>query len=315
MSGRKLLVDFSSVLTELRLLYNANPPDKDPNASIAVGKSLRLVEKEIAIQSIEILFGHLMQYEQAREAITLMAFALPHDVRKDPRIRTLMAEAIKLGETMRTPLAELATGYASLIHAIEDDLMKSVEQLPSRARYMLSVARLSRAKTAMEFGTGCGSNVFHCAILAPDIEWIGVDVSEQQILYLKDQAVRVGVPNVKFLSMRERMELGVEADCVGLLDAMEHTVFGDELLDAAEDAVADGGVLCITVPLGPWSLWSLNRTGAVAGSHVAVEDLSTLCTKAEIRGKVLDARVIPGATVEMNANSALTYEPWPWIEV
>lgn len=312
--AKRIVPRFDTVLTELRLLYNKNSPlADDPRAAVVgegVGKAFHLVERECAVQAVISLFGHLMAFEQAVAAITLLAFSLPHAVRNDPRIRSLIKEALTLGWDMRDPLVEQAYNYLGLVHAVHDSDMKLVEFLPNRARYWLSVTRLTRAKTSMEFGTGCGSNTFHAAQLDANIKWIGCDVSEPQIKFLKEQAERLQIPNVIFASMREAEAEGIKVDCVALLDVIEHSAWGDELLDRAEKLVAPGGVVCISVPNGPWSPWSLNRVNTVVGSHVAVESMETLYARIEARGgHVLDARVIPGDPGQGNSNVGLTYEP------
>ncbi len=130
-------------------------------------------------------------------------------------------------------------------------------------------------------------------------------MSEPQIRCLKEQANRLQIPNVAFYTMAEVREVGVKADCVALLDVLEHTVFPDVLLDGAQDACAFGGIVCITVPNSAWAAW--NRDPAVAGAHVATESLPGLIARCQARGQILDARLLPGTAAEQNANASVSY--------
>lgn len=302
---RQLLKNTSPVVQDLDGIVKHN------NVSLVVRKALVSAESEMAAQAVEYLYHHLVHFEQFREAAHLLAFSMPHACRSDPRVVRCMQEASSLADKMDTPEAEiLNSGYSKGIHSIKDIYITDLNTVVKRCMYFIQICKISRAKTATEFGTGSGSNIMQAAQLHPDISWIGIDISRDQILSNEDQAGRLGItsswathPDVSFYG---------KSDVVGVLDCLEHTVYPDQMLDAAEGYLKPGGLTVISVPNGPWSLHTDNEINAYSrpGNHVAVGSPEKMIEYLNGRGSILDCRILDNSGyAEGNSSLCITYEP------
>ena len=308
-----LLPDFREVSNVLRaLLIEQTRQVGDPGFRVAL-KAVQQATRLMAAQSVVYLYNHLCHVEQWREAATLLAFALPHDVRSHPEVRRCVEHASRMAAALGDPETERAGMYLTLVHEMSDEWAKFLSGMPLRARYFLMVSRLIGAKVAIEFAAGCGMNVMQAAQAAPAITWVGVDISRGQIEHCREQAARLEIPNVFFETPEEGTWKG-RGDCVGLLDALEHTVYPDELVAATEAYVAPGGRLCVVVPNGPWDLHAKqvhdpDVTGVEGVSnHVAVASPETLMAYLSQRGTLVDVQVLDGDGTG-NGSVAVTYLP------
>jgi 2-polyprenyl-3-methyl-5-hydroxy-6-metoxy-1,4-benzoquinol methylase len=304
-------MNFQKVVERLRYIYQKSPPDHTkcpPDASAATRRMLLAAEHEFAAQSVEYLYKHLVHFEQWREAAHLLAFAMPHEVADDPRVRECVEHCLKLADQVETPDKEIA-GFAQNIRQVIDykEMFDRPELLPERAKYWYRVVALSRAKVAIEYATGCGANVIQFAQLDPDVMWGGIDVSPEQITVNKGLIEERKLTNAFFALDGAGAECS--ADVVAVLDSLEHTVYPEVMLDKAESYLRPGGLMVVVCPHGPWSLHTDNMANAGAGQHVSVERPETLAARVSSRGTVIDAQSIKGNAVEGNASACVTYIP------
>ncbi len=205
----------------------------------------------------------------------------------------------------------LNSKYLTAEHDMPDDFVGDFQRITPRGAYWLQVVRLTRSRDAMEWGTGCGSNVMQLASVYTDVNWYGVDSSSEQIEHNKEQAGRLKIASK--WAVDPAPELFYKMDCVAVLDCLEHTLHPDALLDKAEKYVRPGSTMVISVPNGPWSLHTPNDEitldGGRPGNHVAVGSPATLIPYIQTRGILIDVRVIQTRTSEGNSSLCIAYEP------
>ena len=262
-------------------------------------------EQEMAVQAVLYLYNHCAQAEQWREGVMLLAYALQHSVREDPRARDIVQHALSLLGKNGDANGERALQELATIEDISTDHIRVYGHMQPRARYWLRATRVSTARTALEYGTCFGYNVMHAAQVAPDIQWYGTDVSLQVVAACQQKADSLGV-DAKFVSVDTLQKF----DCIGVLDTLEHTLFPHTLLTAAEQLLEPGGIVVVTTPHQGWSHATENITGLGPGQHLAVEVLTTLVKLCGKRGRVLDAEVVAGPIAEeLNSSACVTYQP------
>ena len=233
-------VDFRDVIVKLRAFTRSQWQDGDITPAFeGAKKALEVIEQEAAVQAVLYLYNHLAYHEQWRDGAALLAYSLPHSVRKDERILQILKEATELAEKLATPEIEQTAILNDPPHIVSDKLLTELPYFAPRALYWLKTTKLVRAKFSLEYGTGCGSNVFLAAQLEPYIQWVGTDLRRSQIETNQDNANRLKLRNPTFAYSDDPALKGV-ADCVAVLDVIEHTVYGDELLAAAEWYVQPG---------------------------------------------------------------------------
>ena len=276
-----------------------------------------VAEREMATQAILYLYDHLTYFEQWREAATLLAFALPHVVRADDRIRALVARAASLAAKIETPELERDICRAGDVYRGADGFVADLTSTPPRALYWLAVCRLTRARRALDYGTGGGVHLLQLAKLEPETHWIGVDQSPDQMRASQEESRRLGLTNIDFMVEEDVLpRYGDTIDCVGVHHVLEHTVHPDDLLARAERLLRPDGTLCLTVPYGAWSIHvppTTDREASVGhGGHVAVESPATLAARLSARGRVLDLRTAAGP-IEAEGNRCIqaAYIPGP----
>lgn len=303
------LPDFQAVASILRERAQATWATGNLSLYEVAHESLQLAEREMAAQAVVYLYDHLAYHEQWREAAMLLAYCLPTAVHEDPRVRAAIEHAATLAATVSDPAVERASCYAALVHQMSDAWVSNPAAAPTRSHYWMLVARLARARVCVEYATGCGANVFQATERHPGTEWIGVDISRAQIVANREQAERTG-NRARFLFDDDASIFGT-ADVVAVLDVLEHSVYPDEILTAAERyARRPGGFVCVTVPNGPWCLGA-PKTGEgtlKAGEHLAVQTVQTLAAYLTSRGRVVDCQVISGSSGERNSCVCMTYE-------
>lgn len=269
-----------------------------------------VVEEELALQALEFLVSHLIQHEQFTGAAHLLAHASPVTLRCHPRFLALVERALVAAGPLETAEKE-ALKYTGGLHQLEDTMLRHSPQqlLPQRAWFWLYCVRLRGCKQVLEYGTGCGLNIFALAQLEPEVEWYGTDISREQVTTNEAQARRLGLKNAHFLQLESAQ--GFNFDSVALLDTLEHTAFPLELLGKAEACVKrPGGMVTVVVPYGPWSLGTNNDHGEkMVSNHVNVSSTADLCGLAKQRGRALAADTIEGGPTEGNASACVSYEP------
>lgn len=289
--------DFIRTAERLRAMVREAPPSLTPVVRHAAWE----VESELCAQAVLYLYDHLYKRDQFAAAAHLLAHALPVCVAGDPRIREIAQHAAATAARF-TPDQEIADARAGILE-VSDDFMRAAQAMTARSRYWLSCVRVSQARLAVEYGSGCGSNVLHCAQVECGAAWAGVDASTAQVEACREQAKRLGI-NVGFAEHEglEALDLRGKADCVGVLHVLEHTAFPGSVLAEAEKYVKPGGTVCVVLPCGPGSLAIPDKTpeevarerreGSVVG-HVNVTSLQDLIAFVVERGRLLDARVTP----------------------
>lgn len=307
------MIDFRKVARKLREQLQANQPVQ-MTARGLVGNPLSPVtrralvsaEEEMAAQALLYLYDHLTYHEQWRAAATLLAFCQPLSIMHRRDVLNVVEQANALASKIDDPEKELAAYLAKPPHKMPDSSTME-DHVTSRAKYWMHVVCLSRAKRALEYATGCGTNVMQAARLFPEVEWVGADKPEQ-VHANGEQSNRLGL---KCHWLHDGMG-GLPFDVVAVLDTIEHTVYPDELLSKAEAYCKPGGLMVVSVPNGPWSLHTPNDqiTLDTPGNHVAVQSAATLIPYLQQRGQVIDAYVLPGECVEFEGNTVLcvTYE-------
>lgn len=300
------LFDFRRTVDQLRTLLQTMP--NAPGRWGAWAADIT-VEREFAVQAVEFLYNHLVQYEQFTAAAHLLAWAVPVDIRDDARIKALVVRSVEASNEMESPEREVLIARAG-IHELTDQFMTMTSALPPRAAYWLHCVRLRGCTDALEFGTGCGSNVIHAAQIEPSVNWWGTDASKEQIEANLEQAQRLGLKNAHFIYMDKEDYRG-RFPSVAVLDVLEHTAYPEQLLEKAERFVDKGGILTAVVPKGPWSLHTKNDPGpATAGNHVNVSSVADMVALGQRRGTVLAAQELPGPVQwDINASACVTYRP------
>ena len=315
LSSKSSAIDFQGVLRKLREYCGASSPmwARDAVEGAVAWSAINaytIMSREAAAQSVSYLYEHLTQHEQFREAAALLAFAMPHDIRGDPRIVELQRHALETARHMTDPESELAAFYIGKTVEMPDDRVLKTDLLPSRARYYISTVMLREANVAIEYGCVPAGNTICAAKAIPDVTWVGIDASAAQIESCIAQAKRLGV-SAHFDSDPSNAWFG-KADVVGLLDCIEHTVYPDTLLDKAEAYLNGNGVMVLTVPNGAWSISTDNVANVGPGQHVAVGHPNTLAAYLQSRGaKILGIEVLPGPLSERNSSVCATYRPPP----
>jgi len=290
--------DFIKTAERLRAMVREAPTG---DLALAARHAVSEVEAEMCAQAVVYLYDHLFKRDQFAKAAHLIAHALPVCAAADPRIREI-AQHAALTANRFTPEREIADARVGILQ-VSDDFMRGVASMTARSKYWLAVCRIAQARLAVEYGSGCGSNVFHCAQTEHATTWIGVDASAAQVAACLEQAERLGI-NVGFAEHEELAahDLRGKADCVGVLHVLEHTAFPNQVLTEAERYVKPDGTVCVVLPNGPGSLGipdlsdeeqaRQKREGSVVG-HLNVTSIQDLIAFAAKRGRVLDARVTP----------------------
>lgn len=294
-----MTIDFTKTAERLRTMLAQAPVQLVPTLRHATWE----VETELAVQAVVYLFDHMRNRDQFVAAARLLAWSLPVSVQTDSRIVALVERAADDATRNETPEAELLDACAGAL-VMPLAAAKEKETLAGRASYWLSVVRLTRAKTALEYGCGCGLNVFHCAQFEGAVNWWGIDESEEQIQACTQQAKQLDLP-VAFV--RGETPPSVLADSVAVLHVLEHTAHPEVLLERAERYCVPGGTVTVVLPAGPWSL--AIPPGKPLSSHVNVMSLGELMALVQSRGRLLDAKTFPEGPSEPGAvNAAVTYE-------
>lgn len=280
---------------------------------IAGERSILLdAEAPAVAAAVAYLYDHLAYHEQWLQAARLLAYCIPACAIGEPRVRATLDSAVKLAAPIEDPELERALVRVHAIQQIEDPLVLHPNTLTPRARYWLSVARLSGAAVALEYGCDHGSHVLAAARSEPHIEWLGTDPREAQVSANRDQARRLGLENAHFYPNGDEDTIGV-ADCIGVLDTLEHTVHPDELMAAAEACGAPGAVVVVTMPCGPWALHDdappdPSKGEPFNGGHIATNSLPGLAAYLAGRGHLLQGQVLPGPDpAEGNSTVCVTY--------
>lgn len=264
------------------------------------------IEQEMAVQAVEFLFDHLIQFEQFTAAAHLLAWATPVNIRTNPKILEMAKYALTICDAIGDPLHEELKAKAGL-HEIEDNFILTPVALPPRAAFWLHVTRIRGSKAALEYATGCGSNVMHLAQIEPNIEWWGTDASAAQVDANNEQAKKLNL-NAHFA----RFDSNMKFDSVAALDVLEHTAYPMEFLDKAEQWCARDGLMTAVVPKGPWSLSTHNDVGVeLVGNHINVSSVGDMILMAQKRGIVVAAENRPGPVAhDINGSACVAYRPF-----
>lgn len=295
--------DFEKTVQDLRRLVRTASPNERRGAWLAD----TAVENEYALQALEFLFDHLIQFEQFTAAAHLVTWAVPANLQGHDRVRALLNKALVRADRMETPVREALVARAG-VHDIGMLFLRDARCLPPRAWFWLHSARVRGVKNALEYGTGCGSNVIHAAQIEREINWVGTDVSVEQVELNEKNARDLGVKNASFL--QDDLKSAGTFESVALLDILEHTAHPVSVIDRAEKYLRPKGIMTLVVPNGPWSLATDNDVKEnLAGNHINVSGIDGLLCLAKTRGRILAADVLPGPiSHDANSSACVTYE-------
>jgi len=281
--------------------------DADPLSPGDLRQRLDDAEAAAVVPAVLTIYDHLVHHEQFRSALIFLAHGLPVLAIDDPRVVSVLRKATHLALAFGDAEAERARARVEAVVRFSDDQVRTT-MLPPRAAYWTSVARLTGARVAVEFGTDHGIHIFHAAAAFPLIRWVGVDPRDGVVTDGNAQAVRLGLPNAAFMLADDPAAIGI-ADCVGVVDVLEHVLHREAVLDAAEKLCRPGGVVVVTTPHGAWMPTEDEHTAPL--DHVGVQHLATLCISLAERGEVIHAQVVSGTFSEPapNRTACVTYRP------
>jgi len=258
--------------------------------------------REPTVDALLHLYDHLLYHEQFRSAVLLLAHCTPALVVGHQRIRAAMRSALAKAEPFEDPEAEVAA--VRLEQALDmRQLQDHLVALTARAKFWIAVTRLTGAKVSLEFGCDHGLHVLAGAQIVPSVSWIGIDPRSHVVAAHNVYAQELGMANIRFFEMSD--EPAVRADCVGLLEVLEHTMHPDVLLDRVERYCNPGGAVVVTVPHDAWVLHDgygpAVEEGPTVGSHVASQHTYQLAAKLAERGEVVYVQTLDGFGVDQEA--------------
>ena len=293
--------DFKDAIAALREKLRAAPDKGEAWRARVTG------EGEVALSALEFLFDHLVQFEQATAAVHLAARCIPALLITKPRAQELISRALDMARAMGSCEVEVERLKEGKGYSLAEWVARNPAMLQHRGAYWLRAVRLADAQHCIEYGCAAGPNTLHLARLEPKRRWCGVDVSPVLVRQAREMAEQLKI-HAGFFTDPWAPLLG-SADTVAVLDVLEHTAHADEVLACAERYCKLGGIMVVTMPLGPWNLGPELEVGpGLAGGHVNVTSLQQFSGFISRRGEILDLEVQPGPMPEQpNLSVCATY--------
>jgi 2-polyprenyl-3-methyl-5-hydroxy-6-metoxy-1,4-benzoquinol methylase/glycosyltransferase involved in cell wall biosynthesis len=144
---------------------------------------------------------------------------------------------------------EFTTAYHS--HLRIDEVKAACKTLPAGSR-------------VIEYGCGAGHMLAPLAEMFPDIEFIGIDISQDCVDVINEGGKERGFTNIRAYRGDEdnqQDELKGTADLVYCSEVLEHVIKPWEVMDLVESYAKKGGYAIYTVPYGPWEPMTFKRRG------------------------------------------------------
>ena len=120
------------------------------------------------------------------------------------------------------------------------------------------VAALPPGARVLDYGCGQGHFTAALARRFPQLHFTGVDLAAHNIEQGLARLVEAGLANVE-LQIGDEMSLNGAYDLILACEVLEHVPDPACLADRLESRLVAGGMLCITVPFGPWEAESYDR--------------------------------------------------------
>jgi len=242
------------------------------------------------------LYDHLLFHEQWDAAVRLLAYCTPALVFDHPDVVDLTRKTLLKAEKFETPEMELAKIRLERGQELGAQFVGLYATSP-RFRYWTSVARLTGAKSALEYGCDHGLHLFLAAHTFFSMQWFGVDPRPEVVEQHNARAASEGLTNLHFFVKDDPASLTI-ADCVGLLEVLEHTVHPDMLLDSVEACCRPGGIVVVSMPHDAWAThdgYGIGPDGGPGpGSHVASRHTLQLAVDLSVRGTIIHAQTLDG---------------------
>lgn len=121
-----------------------------------------------------------------------------------------------------------------------------------RYQYVLQEIQKAKPKTVLDYGCAHGHYTVNLAKTFPDIQFEGVDLEDSNVATGNKWAADEKVSNVSF---RQGQAVNLEPgkyDMVVAGEVIEHVADPRELVGQLTRALKPGGVMVVTVPMGPW---------------------------------------------------------------
>lgn len=141
------------------------------------------------------------------------------------------------------------------------------ENLENNHRYLHVaglVSNLDPGSTVLDYGCAHGHYTVNLAKSFPELNFIGVDITESNIIKARDWAESEGVGNVQFFRGRvdgDRIkdnvggvdvEISESLDCVIAAEVLEHVPNPGHHVDVLQSYLREGGTMIVTTPYGEW---------------------------------------------------------------
>lgn len=220
------------------------------------------VERREAFEAFKVLFKHYSFHEELWRLKEWMKL-LPYDLEESPemeeyrRLLEMQVGHLKLGSD--GPKDWYANGSPSEVTNVTYVMLfVGGANLAPRFMWLISECRKRGFKKVVEFGSVDGVSLFPLLMVAPDIEWHGVEVNKAAVEHGNKVAKEAGVWDKFHLHHAPsfgEFEAGVLYDAAVVFEVLEHNDpdEGRRILKAAESAVKPGGRVFISTPCGNWS--------------------------------------------------------------
>ncbi len=266
-----------------------------------------------ALKAFEVLFKHYSTYEELAPLDEVMKH-LPYTFEGRPEVKEwerLLDVQIGL---IRPNGVWDEEGYyserAPVMTSATAATFKAMCFMQPRATWLAEQCRARGYKRVADIGASDGINLAHLVQFAPEISWVGIDVSRVCVLHGLACAQEAGLT----LDLRhvESLSLGDHSfDAVSLFEVLEHQHAPESVRSAAESWVKPGGQVFITTPCGAWSLHN-DDTYVVdlRKEHIRAWTVERMTRLLEQRGtEVKVERVENPSTFENNAWCFASYVP------
>lgn len=289
--------DFRASVTVLRGRLGAHIRETGGFGGTApVRQELEALVRDPTVDALLHLYDHLLYHEQFRAAILLLAHCTPALVVNDARVLDATRSALAKAERFTDPEAEVAAVRLERVLSCHQD-QAHLLGMTQRAKFWMAVSRLVGAKVSLEFGCDHGLHVLAAAQIVPSVQWVGVDPRPEAVAVHTARAAGLRLTNTRFFELGAP-ETAKAAECVGLLEVLEHTMHPDVLLGKVEACCAPGGIVVVTIPHDAWVLHDGYGHGVddgpTVGSHVAARHAFQLAAKLGERGEVLYVQTLDG---------------------
>lgn len=173
--------------------------------------------------------------------------------------RIALLEHSKCKNCENDVLRDVKTKAEDFSSVVDIDNVNNINELLSTANVMkvefarrvldTVLAEGKKIKTVVDYGCDYGQYAGALATVFKDINFIGVDISDEKI----EKAKKLGiVPNTKFMTLAEFEKANVKADAVLLFDVVDCIPKPWEFVDKVESLLDEDGLVIMSNRYGPW---------------------------------------------------------------